>query len=101
MFELKWIQDKIEKSTYYFSLHGNQERKNDNLTITEFEEAILNGRIIEQCADTGREESCLVAGFIEQGKLIHIVCAEMENGLLIVTVYVPTPSKFKTIYERG
>ncbi|WP_133512195.1 DUF4258 domain-containing protein [Candidatus Thiosymbion oneisti] len=101
MLELKWIQDKVGKSQYYLSRHGDQERKNDNLVITEIEEAILNGRIIEEYKDTGRGESCLVAGFTGQGKPIHVVCAEMEDDLLIVTVYVPTPPKFKTIYERG
>jgi len=43
----------------------------------------------------------LVAGFTDEGKPVYIVCAEMENDLLIVTVYIPTPPKFKNIYERG
>lgn len=74
MFEVKWILERIRKGKYYFSKHGDQERQNDNLTIAEVEEALLGGRILEQYEDSGRGESCLVAGFTESGKPIHIVC---------------------------
>ncbi len=100
MFEISWIKQKIELSTYSFTLHGDQERKNDNLTITEVEEALLSGQIIEQYPDMGRGKSCLTVGFTKQGKPIHIVCGEMDNELAIITVYIPTPPKFKNPYQR-
>lgn len=101
MLDIAWIQDKVIKEEYYFSRHGDLERKNDNLTISEVEEALKNGRIIEQYDDTGRGESCLAAGFTDNGKPIHIVCGEMDKYLVIITVYIPTPPKFKNLYERG
>jgi len=69
--------------------------------ISEVEEAFLNGRILEKYPDTGRGESCLVAGFTIEGKPIHIVCGMRGDFIVIITVYIPTPSKFKTPYERG
>ncbi|MGR3311421.1 MAG: DUF4258 domain-containing protein [Candidatus Brocadiales bacterium] len=48
MFEIEWIKERFRRNKYYFSKHGDQERQNDNLTITEVEEAILMGRILEQ-----------------------------------------------------
>lgn len=101
MFEIKWILERIRKDEYYFSKHGDQERQNDNLTIAEVEEALLGGRILEQYEDSGRGESCLVAGFTEAGKPIHIVCGRRGDWLVIITVYIPRPPKFKTPYERG
>lgn len=101
MFDIKWIQDRISKSEYYFSRHGDQERQNDQLTISEVEEVLLNGKILEQYKDTGRGESCLVVGFTNFGKPIHAVCGKMEENLAIITVYIPTPPKFKNPYERG
>ena len=86
---------------YYFSQHGDQERQKDNLTIAEVEEALLNSRILERYRDTGRGESCLVAGFTNQGKPVHIVCGKRADWLSIITVYIPGPPKFKTPYERG
>ena len=100
MFEIDWIKQKIKSDAYYFTRHGDQERKNDNLSITEIEEAIQTGQILEQYPDTGRGESCLAVGFTPQGKPIHIVCGEMDNELVIITVYIPTPPKFKNPYQR-
>ncbi len=101
MFDIKWIQDKVIKEDYYFSRHGDKERQNDNIAILEVEEAILNGMILEQYEDSGRGKSCLVVGFTNVGKPIHIVCGETEEELTIITVYIPSPPKFKNPYERG
>jgi hypothetical protein len=84
-----------------FLSKGYQERQNDNLTISETEEALLAGRALEQYKDPKGGESCLVVGFTKEGKPIHVVCGRRGNWLVIVTVYIPQPPKFKTPYERG
>ena len=101
MIDIDWIREKVKQSEYYFSKHGDQARQDDNLTLIEVEESLLTGRILEQYPDTGRGESCLVAGFSDDGKPIHAVCGRRGNWLAIVTVYIPTPPKFKSPYERG
>jgi hypothetical protein len=60
MFDIEWIIKKTRENQYYFSKHADAERQNDNLTIEEVEEALVQGRILEQYPDTGRGESCLV-----------------------------------------
>ena len=100
MLDIRWIVTKVRSKDYYFSKHADQERQNDNLVIEEIEEALLAGRILEQYEDTGRGESCLVVGFTERGKPIHLVCGVREEVLAIITVYIPTPPKFVTPYER-
>lgn len=99
--DLEWIHNCILRDKYYLSMHGDDARKDDNLLISEIEEAILNGRIIEDYEDTGRGKSCLIAGFTDSGKPIHIVCGKRGNQMVVVTVYIPKPPKFKTIYQRG
>ena len=101
MFEIKWIVNQVIDNEYYFSRHGDQERQNDNLTIAEVEEALLSGWILEQYEDRERGESCLVVGFTKKGKPIHIVCGKRGEYLVIVTVYIPSPPKFRNPYERG
>lgn len=101
MFSTIWIQDRIKRDEYYFSRHGDKERQNDLLAISEVEEALLNGMIIENYEDTGRGVSCLVAGFTNAGKPIHVVCGKMDGKLAVITVYIPSPPKFKNPYERG
>jgi len=101
MLQIEWIVERARNNEYYFSRHGDQERQNGDLTIAEVEEAILSGRILEHYEDTGRGESCLVVGFTDEGKPIHIVCGEREEQLVVITVYIPRPPKFKTPYRRG
>ena len=101
MLDIVWIQSRIIEGQYYFSRHGDQERQNDNLTLAEIEEALLSGLLLEEYEDTGRGESCLVVGFTAQGKPLHIVCGEIDNRVVIITVYIPIPPKFKNPYQRG
>ena len=101
MFSIEWIQKKAQVGADSFSKHAEQERQNDDLLLTEIREALLNGMILEQYPDTGRGECCLVVGFTNQGKPIHIVCGERNDRLVIITVYIPSPPKFKNPYERG
>jgi hypothetical protein len=101
MFKIDWIQHCVKKGEYYFSKHADQERQNDNLTVMEIEEALTTGRILEQYEDTGRGESCLMAGFTKGGKPVHAVCGMRGDGLVVITVYVPRPPRFKTPYERS
>ncbi|WP_366931574.1 DUF4258 domain-containing protein [Thiocapsa sp.] len=65
------------------------------------EQALLTGRILEEYPDTGRGESCLVVGFSDGGKPIHIVCGMIGDSMVVITVYIPTPPKFKTPLQRG
>ncbi len=79
MFKVDWIVERVKNEEYYFSKHGDQERQNDNLTIEEVEEALLSGRILEQYEETGRGESCLVAGFTNSRKS-HYINNKFMNG---------------------
>ncbi len=48
MIIIEWIKKKIQSENYYFSKHGDTERQNDNLSILEIKEAILNGIILDK-----------------------------------------------------
>jgi hypothetical protein len=42
-----------------------------------------------------------VAGFTDTGKPIHMVCGARGDWLVVITVYIPRPPRFKTPYQRG
>jgi hypothetical protein len=98
---IQWIQDRLETGRYLVSRHADDERAADNLTLAEIRQALLTGRILEHYTDTGRGTSCLVVGFTNAGKPVHVVCGVRSDYLIIVTVYIPKPPKFKSPYERG
>jgi len=101
MLDIQWIKQQVRTDSYYFSRHGDQERQRDDLTLAEVQEALLRGIILEEYEDTGRGESCLVVGFTNQGKPVHMVCGRRGENLIVITVYIPSPPKFKNPYERG
>lgn len=47
------IKAKIRANRYYYSHHADIERRNDNLTLVQVEEALLGGEILEQYSQYG------------------------------------------------
>lgn len=86
---------------YLYSRHGDRERQAEGLSLVEIEAALQTGRILENYPDTGRGTSCLVVGFTDAGKPIHVVCGRIGHEMVVVTVYIPKPPKFKNPFERG
>jgi hypothetical protein len=90
--EISEIEAKVHANHYVYSQHAELERRVDDLTFAQIHEALLNGRILEQYPDTGRDESCLVVGFA--GELpVHVVCGRRGDKVALITVYVPRPPK--------
>jgi hypothetical protein len=99
--EIDWVQESVRTQRYLYSRHADRERQADGLSLAEVEEALATGRILEQYPDTGRGPSCLIVGFANTGKPIHVVCGRMGHAMVVVTLYIPTPPKFKNPFERG
>lgn len=97
------VQTLISAGQFYESQHAKNEREADDLTLAEVEQAIGSGRILESYPDTGRGESCLVAGFAGETP-VHVVCARSAHqpgALVLVTVYIPKPPKFTDLWTRS
>lgn len=94
------IKQLIRQDDYLYSLHADIERKADNLTLMQIEEALLNGEILETYPNTGRGESCLIVGF-SADLPIHVVCGWRGEKIVLVTVYIPQPPKFLDPWTRG
>ncbi len=39
--------ERVRKNEYLYTFHADEERRNEGLSIAEVEEALLNGRILE------------------------------------------------------
>lgn len=94
------IKTKVKNNGYVYTLHAEVERKADDLTFYQIEDAIIAGEVLEEYSDTGRGECCLIVGFSENIP-IHVVCGWRGDNIAIITVYVPKPPKFKDPWTRG
>ena len=65
---------------------------------------IETGEIIEDYPDDPRGHSCLMMGFGENGRAVHVVSAPKMDYLAIITAYLPDPAEwngeFKTRQKK-
>ena len=62
------------------------------ITTEEVEHVVTNGEMIEDYPEDVRGHSCLLLGFGEDGRAVHVVCAPKEQFLAIITAYLPEPA---------
>ena len=98
--DIEEIKAKVCANQYVYTHHAEIERRADELTFTQVEEALLSGEILEQYPDTGRGESCLIVGFAGNVP-IHVVCGWRGEKVAIITVYIPNLPKFIDPWTRG
>ncbi|MFM6037731.1 MAG: DUF4258 domain-containing protein [Sphaerospermopsis kisseleviana] len=86
---LRKIKEKITSLQYVMTLHAEEEMNDDNLTIYDIEQSILNGEIIERQNDRITAESKYrIRGVTTDGVEIEIITKLSLSGkLVIITVY--------------
>ena len=100
------IRQLIRQGAYEFSMHAQHERLAEALDVTEVEEAITQGEILEAYPHDPRGESCLILGYASI-RPIHAVLGwakskgEGKRILRIMTVYLPQPPKWSDPRTRG
>ena len=97
----EFIRAEIDSQSYQISVHADDERLADGLTIAELETALLDCEIIESYPEDARGESCLILGFVGE-RPVHVVCGRNRAGhLVLITVYIPAMPKWKDPYTRN
>jgi Domain of unknown function (DUF4258) len=64
------------------------------ISTTEVEAVVRTGEIIEDYPEDTRGHSCLMLGFGQNDRAIHVVCAPKEEYLAIITAYLPDPGQW-------
>jgi hypothetical protein len=83
------------------TLHAEQERDADEITITEIEQAYSDptNEIIEDYPDDPRGHSALVLAFTKAREPLHAVWSIHENTAILITIYQPN-SKLWTNWRK-
>ncbi len=66
----------------------------------EVRRVIIEGRIIEDYPEDARGHSCLIMGFGNQSRPLHVVCAPKDEYLAIITAYVPDEKQWGNRYSE-
>ena len=59
------------------------------ITVAEVRQVIQYGELIEDYPDDPRGHSCLLLGYGEYRRPIHVVCAPKVGYLAMITAYLP------------
>lgn len=91
MRKLQEIKSKFADGHYEFSKHAVDQSIIRRISVVEISEAIaLSDEIIEDYPEDKYGPSCLILGFTQSGRPLHIQCCYPSRPLLkIITVYEP------------
>lgn len=66
----------------------------------EVQTVAITGRLVEDYPDDPRGHSCLLLGFGDGGRPVHVVAAPKDEYLAIITAYVPDPTQWSPDFLR-
>lgn len=94
------IKSQAAAGAFRVTQHAQQEMVQEGIRLDEVLEAIREGVILEHYPEHRRGACCLVHGFTDDGRPLHVVCTTAQPLLILITVYEPRPPKWTTSRER-
>jgi hypothetical protein len=87
------IRRKIAAGEFEFSRHAVDQSILRRVSVQELHEAMVVGELIEDYPDDKYGPSCLVLGYTQTHRPLHIQCSYPARTLLkIITLYEPDPN---------
>ena len=91
------IRRKFGEDQFEFSKHAVDQSIIRRILVREVREAIANGRIIEDYPDDKYVPSCLILGFTQAQRPLHIQCSYPSRPIIkIITLYEPQADKWNS-----
>ena len=94
---LKQVRQAAAKRILFLPHAVNQMNAPDRLITTqEVRAAVFGGFIIEEYPEDVRGRSCLILGWSEESRPLHVVCAPKAEYLAVITAYLPSPHQWES-----
>jgi hypothetical protein len=90
MFFIEDIQAMFDGKAVKYSLHFWKRRQERIIKHSEVKQALLTGKIIEECPDDEPLPSVLILGYTNEGKPLHVAVGVSDDKICLITVYEPT-----------
>jgi hypothetical protein len=89
------IRRKVATGTFEFSQHAVDQAILRHIDVQELRDAIASGEVIEDYPGDKYGPSCLILGFSEAGRPVHVQCSYPSRPLVkIITLYEPSPEEW-------
>jgi len=70
------------------------------ITTKEIQSIVMTGEVIEDYPEDTRGHSCLILGFGQNNRAIHVVCSPKDEYLAIITAYIPDSTQWSSDFTR-
>jgi hypothetical protein len=101
MKSLEKVRSQLSAGDFDFSRHALKRVVERNISDQEIRQAGLQAEIIEDYPEDKYSPSCLLLGFTQTGRPLHIQVSLAETDLVrIVTIYDPDPSEWINYSQR-
>jgi hypothetical protein len=70
------------------------------ITPQEVERVVMTGELVEDYPHDSRGHSCLLLGFGDTGRAVHVVCSPKADYLAVITAYLPDTDQWSPDYRR-
>ena len=98
---LKLVRRSANKKLLFLAHAVRQMSRIDRMIKpTEVRQVIEKGEIIEDYPEDVRGHSCLMLGYGEGGRPIHVVCSPKDDYLAIVTAYLPDHQQWEDNFSK-
>ncbi len=94
-FDIEKIRGYCRIGQVIYSKHFMDRCRERSIRLEEAEAAILTGYVIEEYPDDYPFPSCLVLGVDSGHNSLHVVCAQGEDRLYMISAYRPSPDKWE------
>ena len=95
------IRKKFIANQFEFSKHAVDRMLLRHIAVAEVRAAIRSGEVIEDYPKDKYGPSCLILGFTDHKRPLHIQCSHPGRPLVkVVTVYEPDPDEWLDFRER-
>lgn len=95
------IREKFVNEQFEFSRHALDRSTLRGISVQEIREAIQQSELLEDYPNDKYGPSCLVLGFTENRRALHVQCSYPSRPLVkIITVYEPDPQEWAEFRTR-
>lgn len=97
---MKRIRDAATLQVLFLPHALNQMNAPERMISTqEVRTVIFAGTLVEDYPEDARGHSCLVLGWGEEDRPIHVVCAPKLGYLAVITAYLPSPRQWERDWQ--
>ncbi len=99
MIDIESLKRYYEEDKIIISIHAQERLRQRGIRQKDIRKAVLSGEIIEQYPDDFPFPSCLILGYDENKKAIHVVISDEGSMGRIITAYIPNTEKFENDFK--